>query len=72
LYSAVASRNGVASVIPSAAVAKSASACCTRAMVAAGTRVVVVVDAGVVELVGTLDAVAFASASAAWASASSD
>jgi hypothetical protein len=43
-----------------------------RAMVAAGTRVVVVVEpGGVVALVGTLEAVARASARAAWASASS-
>ena len=57
--------------MPAEAVARSFSACLTRVMVAGGTSVVVVVEVGVVELGGTLEAVAWAAANAAWASASS-
>ena len=44
--------------MPAETLAKSFSACCTRSTVAAGTMVVVVVDSGVVVLVGRLDAMA--------------
>ena len=58
-------------MIPSDAAARLSSACCTRSIVRWGTKVLVVGDAGSAVLTGTLDAVAVATASAAWASASS-